>query len=253
MALGTLLDQAIKKFHDSNAYGCEVDYIPNIVKAGANFIREDEDRKPKPSFYSAVVPFLTDDLIERASVIFKDYYQGLNKTIERSIGKVGFCEWVIEPEADATSHQSYKVWGGPDAFELRGNGQAEIVDYKSREDAEKGKERMDMDLMPKLYTLLSINYLLAKGYNSARFIVRLWQLPGDDSLSEEFDFSEAKSLEEIFRGKIKEIVETDKVSFCEKKFCKACQSPDRGKYLYQLEKFGIVEAGLKEASSELPF
>ncbi|MBI3485432.1 PD-(D/E)XK nuclease family protein [Candidatus Daviesbacteria bacterium] len=75
MALGSLLDQTIKKFHKSKAYGQSPEYLVNLVRAAMNGMKEDEARKPKPSFYSNTIPFLTESLVQKAIKIFKNFYE----------------------------------------------------------------------------------------------------------------------------------------------------------------------------------
>lgn len=239
LALGVILDQSIKLFHESKAYGQPKEYLANIVRRAVFVIKEDAKRKPSPSFYSAVLPFLSEELIEKAIKIFQSYYEGISGKVLKSLGKVGFCEWVLEGK-----DQQFKLWGGPDAFEMGEDGIPEIVDYKSRsnEDVQKGRDNIDMELMPKLYTLLCAKKLLGMGYKKAKFIVRIWQSPNDNSLYEEFDLEAIDSLEPIFLQKIVKIEETKELEFCQKKFCRACNHKDREKFVLELERLGLVPA-----------
>lgn len=232
LALGNLLDQAIKRFHDSGAYGKPTEYLPNIVMAAFKFIEEKvASTGSKPSFYSSMKPFMDSRLVDRANQIFQDYYQAVRARIKKSLGPVRFCERVIN-----TPNGVYKLWGAPDAYEQGEDGAPEIVDYKSREDVERGKEGMDMDLMPKIYTLLASQDLLKKGYKKARFRVRFWQDPLDESFYEEFDLTTVANLEELFKQKIGDILATREIQFCERPFCKACRSDKREEYLRELRK-----------------
>lgn len=236
MALGTLLDESIKLFHKTNAYGQPPEYLPNLIAAAKRVIKEKvASQNGKLTFYSAMLPFLTDELAEKANKIFKDYYLGRDKKINRSIGPVGFCEWVIKGE-----DSQYKLWGGPDAYEIGDDGMIEVVDYKSREDIERGKGGMDMDLMPKIYMLLTTNFLVSRGYDKARFRVRFWQDPKDESFYEEFELSVMNGAEFLFKQRIDRILNNKELKFCEKHFCKACQSKKREEYLIELQKLGLI-------------
>lgn len=119
----------------------------------------------------------------------------------------------------------------------------EIVDYKFREDVEKGKQRMDMDLMPKVYTLLASDYLKSKGYEKARFVVRIWQDPLDSSLNEEFDLSVIDNFKEFFGQKISKILGTEEIKFCEQGWCRACSSDRRQEFLKELQERGFINEG----------
>lgn len=233
--LGTILDESIKKYHLVSKYGVPRDSLEGLVRASVLGIKETAAKRSGPSFYSGALPFLTEELIQKAIKIFQDYYDGVGGKINPSLGKVDFCEWVIE-----TPEGNYKLWGSPDTFELGKDGVAEIVDYKSRMDVEKGKQYMDRELMPKLYTMLCANQLKEKGYKKARFIVRLWQSPGDESLSEEFDLESVSSFETLFLDLIKKINETTQFSFCGSDWCVACQHEDKEKFAGELKKLGIM-------------
>src|SRR5438067_1421256 len=54
LALGSLLDGAIKKFHQSKAYGQPPEYISNLVKAACNEILEKVEKQKGSSFYSSI-------------------------------------------------------------------------------------------------------------------------------------------------------------------------------------------------------
>ncbi len=257
MALGSLLDQTIKIFHQSKAYGQPPEYLENLVKAALKLMKERVARQSAPSFYSSIMPFLTEELVTKAAQIFKNYYSTLDGKIRQSLGEVGFCEWIIKTDDPSTlqhvqgrpeqgrrttgSGQVWKLWGGPDALEMGEDGIPEIVDYKFRENTEQGKTSLDMDLMPKLYTLLCANKLLDMGYKKARFVVRFWQEPLRNDFYEEFDLEEVKQYEELFKQKIATILQTKQVSFCEMPFCKACQAKNRKEYLKELEVKKIIQ------------
>lgn len=238
MALGSLLDQSIKKFHKASFYGQPSEHLVNLVRAAAREMREQVESKPGPSFYTNVVPFLNEELILKAGGIFKRYYESKEGKIRQSLGDVGFCEWIIgpaptgDPSSRDSSGQVFKLWGGPDTLELGDDGVAEVVDYKSRESLDKN---FDMELMPKIYTLLVAKKLLEKGHKKARFVVRIWQDPEDESIFEEFDLNSLNGEEFLFRQKIDRILANKNIKFCNKPFCKACNSERKDEYLEELK------------------
>lgn len=235
LALGTLLDESIKLFHLAKAYGCSENYLENIVKAALGKIKEDVNRKGKNSFYGKHIEFLDENTLKKGSQIFKSYYLAKNKKINRSLGKVEFGKWIIS-DLDG----DLQLWGSPDCLEIGDDGIPEIVDYKLG--GEEGKNNLDMDLMPKIYILLCSKQLKSLGYDKARFVVRFWLDPKNNSCFEEFDLRKIKDLlEPIFLVKIKKILNTLEVSFCEKEFCPACKSKDRGEFLKELEKRGFIK------------
>jgi hypothetical protein len=236
MVVGNLLDGAIKKFHKSKAYSQPIDYLPNLIKATYREIEEDLATRSTPSFNSAMKPFLSQEALERASQIFTNYFQTRGGKINYSLGDVNFLQEPLQAQDGY-----YVIWGWPDAYELGEDGVPEVVDYKFREDVEKGKLRMDMDLMPKIYTLLASDYLKGKGYSKARFVVRIWQDPLDSSLNEEFDLSSIDSFKDFFKQKIDKILGTQGVSFCEKDWCKACGSEKRKDFLAELSAKGFIK------------
>lgn len=235
VALGTLLDESIKLFHESRAYGCDESYIGNIVKGALNKIKDKVAKAGINSFHGKHLEYLKDDLVEKAIRIFQSYYLALNKRIKPSIGKVNFGEVILEGEDG-----KIKLWGAPDAYELGDDGVVEVVDYKSREDIENVGNNLDMELMPKIYILLSARELRERGYDKARFVVRLWQDPLNDSYYEEFSLLDAESFGEFFKTKAEKILSTKELSFCEKDWCVVCQSPLRDDFLRQLKKIGLA-------------
>lgn len=247
MALGSLLDETIKLFHKSKSYGQPPAYITNLIQASSNKMIEKVATQSSPSFYSAIKPFLNDELYKKATEVFINYYKSLDYKIKEQVVEPGFCEWIIEdkdPSSQDSSGQAFKLWGGPDAIEKGEDGLPEVCDYKSRENVEKGKEWMDMDLMPKMYVLLCCKKLLDAGFKKARFVVRFWQDPLDISFSEEFDLETASDYEKIFKAKIKNILENSSLTFCEKPFCKACQSEKRSMFIKELESKKIIKSDL---------
>src|SRR3990167_8293050 len=154
MALGVLLDRAIKEIHRNRGKGSY----------------------KHPNFSTAVVEFFTDDVVAAAENTLKNYLTQIDNKFRPAIFDIDFCKKVLEIEGE-----KYVLWGGPDTLEMGGDKMPEIIDYKSRQDLAKGKQNMDMDLMPKLYTLLLAEDLLKKGFKKARFKVVFWQDPKDES------------------------------------------------------------------------
>ena len=232
MALGTLLDGAIKKFHQAKAYGQPASYLINILRASLNEIKDTAAKSAgKPSYYSAVLKFIDEDMVQKANDIFIKYYQGRGERINRSLGEVRFSQFVFNmPQGQ------YKIWGWPDTYEMGDDGVPEIIDYKYREDPERGKQNMDMDLMPKVYALLSSDFLRNNGYEKARFRVRFWTDPEEDSFYEDFDLESLSGIDFLFKQKIEQIINNKEVRFCEKPFCSACNSPKREEYLREVQK-----------------
>ena len=269
MALGTLLDESIKLFHQSKAYGQPSDYLQNLVKAARAKILAKLSRQRTPSFYSSIAEFLTDGLCEKATEVFRNYYIGVGQKIKPSLGPVGFCEWVIKGGEDVGGRAlTYKVWGGPDALELGDDGLPEVVDYKSREalafgpsqdhksrealakDAQRAKNNLDMELMPKMYTLLCAEKLLKLGYRRARFVVRFWQDPKEAGFFEEFDLGMIKNFEVELKRLIEGILNTTEIKFCEKSYCKACSGVQRDQYILELQKLGLIMSPAAVAGSD---
>lgn len=234
LALGSLLDVSIKLFHKSRAYGLPVDYMPNIVKAAVLEIKRSAAKSKGPSFYSPVVPFLDEGLAKKAGEVFKDYYRKKGGEISRSLGEVGFCEHIIE-----TGSNRFKLWGGPDTYEMSEDGVPEVVDYKSRQDIEGAKGRIDMDLMPKIYMLLASKFLKSKGYDTARFRVRFWQDPLEEGFYEQFQITDMRREELFFRARIEKILGTRQVTFCQKDFCNVCKSDRKQEFLGLLDARGF--------------
>lgn len=229
-AVGSLLDLAIKKLHLSKAYDQPLDYLlSSLFKAAENDIRDQADREGPHSFYGSTVKFLTPEAVKKAQEVFKNYFEKRKGKINKAILNKRFWEYLLEGE------QLFKVWGGPDALEMGDDGLPEIVDYKYFEDHQKGRDNLDMDLMPKLYTLLCAPELLKLGYKRVRFRVRSWTDPEDESLYEEFDLANINLLKDFFRHKIAKILSVTEMSFCEKPYCKACNSEQRKEWIKQLQ------------------
>ncbi len=234
-AIGSLLDLVIKIIHRAKAYNQPLDYIlTSIFKAAENEIRSKAARQPSKSFYSAATLFLTEETINKAKAVFTRYYNLRKGKINRVVVGEKFWECMLEgPAPDGTG--LLKLWGGPDALEMGDDGIVEIVDYKFFENPKKGKENLDMDLMPKLYSLLCAQELLKSGHTKARFRVRSWTDPEDESLYEEFDLENIFLLKDFFRQKIEKILSVTELNFCERDYCKSCKSDQREAWLKQLQ------------------
>lgn len=246
-AIGCLLDLAMKKLHHTKAYDQPAEYLQNLVKAAERDMREDVAKRGKNSFYGSSIDFLTEETVLKAQEIFKKYTKDLEGKFKKLVLTAitqrtrPFWERVI------VSNETLRIWGGPDAIEMGEDGIPEVVDYKYFEDLEKSKQRLDMDLMPKVYILLCAEDLQASGYSKVRFKVRFWQDPTNESFYEEFDLSSAKNLEDFLKDKIERILRTSEISFCDKGYCQVCLHPDRQKWLQELADRGFVK------TSDLPF
>ncbi|MFH0937345.1 MAG: PD-(D/E)XK nuclease family protein [Candidatus Daviesbacteria bacterium] len=240
--LGSLLDLAIKKLHQTKAYFQPPEYLQNLVKAAEVSMREDINFRGKNSFYGAQLEFLTPEVVEKAKEVFKTYCQKMKgkfkKLVITEISQKPKPFW----ERQIMGSQPLKIWGSPDALEMGEDQVPEIVDYKYFGDTEKGKSNLDMDLMPKVYTLLCASDLKKAGYFKARFKVRIWNEPENESFYEEFDLNKDLNLENFFRDKIERILRTDQLSFCEKDFCRVCKSPEREKWIKELQVKGWIKS-----------
>lgn len=238
MALGSILDEAIKKLHLTGQYDCPKEELKNYVMASVRFIREKAAQAGgKPSYFSGIVPHITPEVIERAVEVFMEYCHKKDGGIHRSFGPVEFCKWPLEIDGE-----KFQLWGWPDAYEIDEFGGIEIVDYKSRENIERGKEFMDMELMPKIYALLASPFLISEGVHKAKFIVRFWQDPNEESFFEDFDLEEVSKYEDLFRDQIKNILNTKELSYCEKTFCKPCRDNKREEFMLELQKLGFANS-----------
>lgn len=235
MALGVLLDKTIKVIHSfgEKSYKATPQRLVGAVRFSAKKIIEEEKQNPKkPNFNTATVEFLTEEVLKTAENALLNYLTQI-KTLKKSLGEIIFLQKTIEVDGE-----KYKLWGGPDTLEMGEDGMPEIIDYKSRQDVARGKQNMDMDLMPKIYTLLMAEEILKKGYKRARFKVKFWQDPLDESFSQDFDLENLTEIEGLFKEKIKKIKENKQISFCLLQFCEACNSPLNDDYVVQLENMG---------------
>lgn len=235
MALGVVLDQAIKNIHKYRAYNHPLDRILKVVRFSAQKIKEKEADNPrKPNFDSAVVPYLTEDVLIAAEQILKNYYEQINGKFQKSLMEVDFCKRVINIDGVV-----FQLWGGPDTIELGSNGEIEIIDYKSRTDISRGKQNMDMNLMPRMYTLLVADKLLAKGYDKAKFVVKFWQDPLETNFVQNFDLNNLSEHEDLFKERIRKILTTRQVTFCGGKICDACNSDKSSLFTQELRDLGF--------------
>lgn len=236
--VGSLLDIAIKKLHLLKAYNQPLDYLlSSLFIAAGGDIREAAEREGPNSFYGSTAKFLTDETLYKAQAVFKNYYEKRKGKINRAILNKKFWDSILEGgrESGGFSGNQFKVWGGPDTLEMGDDNIPEIVDYKYFENPQKGKDNLDMDLMPKLYTLLCAQELLKLGFKKTRFRVRSWTDPLEESLYEEFDLETASLLKDFFRHKIEKILSSTDLTFCEKPYCKACSSNQREEWILQLQ------------------
>lgn len=235
MALGVLLDKTIKVIHSfgEKSYKATPQRLVGAVRFSAKKIIEEEKQSPKhPNFNTATVEFLTEEVLIAAENALLNYLTRI-KALKKSLGEVNFLKKTVIIEG-----QKYVLWGGPDTLELGEDGLPEIIDYKSRQDIAKGKQNMDMDLMPKMYTLLMAEELLKKGYKKARFKVKFWQDPLDESFALEFDLENLSDAEELFKDKIRKINQNKLIEFCLMQYCEACNSDKSDDFVAALEEMG---------------
>lgn len=235
--LGSILDLAIKKLHMSKAYSQPVDYLSvALINAAVADIKAQAEKEGLKSFYGGTTAFLTPELIEKARVVFKNYWVKKGGRINPAILAKDHMFWrCILNGNPSTGSGLYQIWGGPDALEMGEGEIPEVVDYKYFEDPKVGKSVLDMDLMPKIYVLLCAQDLSKMGFKKARFRIRSWQEPLEESLYEEFDLSMVEPLKEYLRHKIEKILSITELSFCEKPYCKVCNSPLRSDWIKELQ------------------
>lgn len=238
MALGVILDRAIKEVHrnrEKGSYKAPVERLVKSVRYAVKLIQEEEKNSPKrPNFSTAVVQYFTEDVIVTAESIFKNYCEQMQGKFKQAIFDIGFCKWVLK-----VGGQEFVLWGGPDTVEMGLDGIPEVIDYKSRQNITSGKTRMDMELMPKMYMLLTLNDLRKLGFKKARFKVIFWQDPQEETFFEEFDLSQVSELENIFADKIKIILDQKEIDCCGGKYCDACNAPKREEFIKELNDKGF--------------
>lgn len=230
MALGVLLDRAIKEIHKYKGYQHPVDRLANSIKYARDLIiKEEKESKKRPNFNTAVVEFFDDDIVSAAEGVFRNFHSQIKGNFQPSLFHVDFCKWYLD-----VNGETYVLWGGPDTVEMGKDGIPEVIDYKSRIDVSKGKKYMDMELMPKMYMLLTAKQLQQLGFEKARFKVVFWQDPRDESFCEEFDLRKLQHCEEVFRERIKEIVKTNEVDWCAGQYCDACNFETKDSFIEEL-------------------
>lgn len=240
-AIGSLLDLAIKKLHLAKAYNASPDYLINLIKAASVDIKNEVEIRGKNSFFGVVPPFLTPEVIVRAQDVFKSYLTTMKGKIKPVVPTIQMKRLKPFWERVISSEKSLKLWGGPDSIEMGTDEIPEVADYKYFEDAEKSKAYLDMDLMPKIYMLLTANDLMEAGFDRARFIVRIWTEPTKNDFYEEFDLTEAENLENFFKDKAERVLRTKELTFCEKDYCKACKSSNREEWIAELKVKGWID------------
>lgn len=249
MALGTLLDESIKRFHLTNGYDLGEGYILNAVMGAFGHIQDSVNTKKEKSFYFKHIEFMTPELIEKAVEVFKSYHRGLGGKIKKSLCQVDFCSYtLVHPTGPV------KLWGLPDTFEIGEDGVIEVVDYKYHENPVKGAARLDMDMMPKIYVLLTAKFLLSRGFERARFVVRLWSDPANDSFQEEYDLLHLDNTISAILKKLDPILQNTNISFCERQYCRACKSEKRLEYLSAIQEefqMQILEDLIKTPDSQM--
>lgn len=234
MALGVLLDRSIKEIHKYKGYKHSVDRLVKSVKYAHDLIVKEEKNSPKqPNFNTSAVSFFDEDLIAMAEQVFRNYHAQIEGNFQQSLFHVDFCKWFLDVD-----NETYVLWGGPDTVEMGRDGIPEVIDYKSRMDIGKGKKYMDMELMPKMYMLLTAKELQKLGFQKARFKVVFWQDPRDESFCEEFDLTKLDEHEDVFRTRIKQIKKTLDYEYCAGQYCDACNFHERQSFIEELEKKG---------------
>ncbi len=234
MALGVLLDRSIKEIHKYKGYKHPVDRLVNSIKYSRDLIRKEEkESKKRPNFNTAVVEFFDDDIVSAAEQVFRNFHNQIKGEFQQSLFHVDFCKWFLDVD-----NEKYVLWGGPDAVEMGKDGIPEVIDYKSRMDVGKGKKYMDMDLMPKMYMLLTAKQLQQMGFEKARFKVVFWQDPRDESFCEEFNLGKLDECEEVFKSRIQNIVKTLDYEYCAGQYCDACNYEERNAFIDELMQKG---------------
>lgn len=255
--IGSLLDLAIKKLHQNKMHNQPVEELLKLIEAARTDIKNEAEKRGKNSFFGPLPPFLTDEVVASAKQIFRNYHEAVGGKYKPMVPTYimrkfkPFWTYVIQ-----TTPQSVQLWGAPDVIELGEDRVPEIIDYKYRQNPA-DQAKMDMDLMPKVYTLLCASELKEMGYAKARFKVKFWLSPKDESFYEEFDLSVMPNLEAFFKDKIDRILRTSELSFCEKDFCKVCKSPQRAQWITQIQVAGWLTGSTPaenaEEKSDLPF
>ncbi len=238
LALGVLLDRAIKEVHrnkDKGSYKAPIERLVKSVRYAEKLIREEEQNSPKrPNFSTAVVEYFTEDVIKTAEFLFHNFCMQKQGKFKESIFDVGFCKWTLK-----IGNEEFVLWGGPDTVEMGEDGVPEVIDYKSRQNISRGKDYMDMDLMPKLYMLLTCQELQRRGFKKARFRVVFWQDPLEDEFYQDFDLEQVKEHEKIFVEKIEKIIKHAEIDYCGGQYCDACNYEKKNDFISELKEKGF--------------
>ncbi|MCR4305659.1 MAG: PD-(D/E)XK nuclease family protein [Candidatus Daviesbacteria bacterium] len=247
-AIGSLLDLAIKKLHTAKAYNQPVEYLQNLIKAAELEMKDDVAKRGLRSFYGSQVQFLTPEVISKAKLIFKDYLQNLKGEVKKMVPTAILLKSKPFWKRIIKGNTQLQIWGGPDSIEMGEDGMPEVVDYKYLDKGDESTDYLDMDLMPKLYILLCAEDLLNSGYKKARFVVRLWHDPKNESFYEEFDLETALYLENFFKDKIERILRTDELYYCKKDYCKPCRAVQKEQWVKELQEREWIKT-VKEAGN----
>lgn len=238
LALGVLLDRAIKEVHRNKhkgSYKASPERLVKSVRYAVKLIQEEEKNSPKrPNFSTAVVAYFSEDVIKTAEFLFLNFCTQLQGQFKESLFDVGFCKWYLKVQGE-----EFVLWGGPDTVEMGKDGVPEVIDYKSRQNISKGKDGMDMDLMPKLYMLLTALELQKRGFKKARFRVVFWQDPLEDTFFRDYDLTKIREHEQIFADKISKILQHKEVDHCGGKYCDACNYEERSDFVEELKGKGF--------------
>lgn len=228
--IGSLLDLTIKKVHESKSYNQPIEFLAGIVKAAEREMRDLVERSGKQSFYGPQVELLSADLLKSAQEVFKNYFQELSGKLQVGLSTKTFWDLNI-PSEDGI----IKLWGGADALELGKDGVPEVVDYKFYANRENSLSKLDVDTTAKVYILLAASQLQSLGYTQARFRIRLWNQPLDDTVFREFDLESVGSFIDYFKNKAENILRYKEVTFCDQGYCRACKSDLRQQWESQIK------------------
>lgn len=250
-AVGSLLDLAIKKYHNLKQEQQSETILPALIRAAATQIKDEVEYNrslgKEFSFYTSQMPYLSGDVIEKATQVLEKYYQGIGGKVKKAIHKnklKPFWKYrYIGGEDLLASRQDFLLWGGGDAIELGDDGVAEVVDYKYYDNDSKSKEYLDLDQISKLYVLLASEELMSQGFRKARFIIRLWGEPGDESLYEEFDLTQMSGVADYFAAKVRKILGATSLAFCNNQWCKVCNHKNRTSWIGELGEKGWIKVG----------
>lgn len=225
--IGSLLDLTLKKIHLIKAYGQRLENLKPLIRAAEIEMRETVLRNGEDSFYGKQIQYLTPEVITKTQQVFANYYQGIKGKFKESLATKTFWEAILPGQP------LVKIWGGPDGIEMGEDGIPEVVDYKFYNN--QGLDiKLDMDLMPRFYTFLVAAELIRLGYSKARFMVRLWNKPADESFSQEFYLEDILELGDVFRQRIEGILKCKELSFCEQSYCKVCNSEKRDYWILEV-------------------